>query len=408
MHRTRSYHLHLPFYHIDDSRNLRLLYITRILKDLVNKISIFFLPIFLFELGKSSSLLSFLPVTEFQKGMILLSGFIFFAKIISLLLAIPLAQMIRKYGFQRAFTYSYFFRLICFCALFFSPQMPLLLPIAIITDAIQSNLFWNTYHTILSKHTLRMNMGKDLSIIQFFLQTVAVAAPALAGILAQTFGLEVLFLFGIVGTLVAFVCTLEMTFEHDSSTVSFAELRRWLSERTYEKFALGQAGKYIHDSILFLWPLYLYLFLGSVEKVGFLYTISLFLVLIVTIFFGIFIDLSKSKKPYYLSGGILSALWILRAQTFHVFGFMLIDAVDKLVSNFHWLYFDVLYLKRGKGRKALAYFVYGEMIHNFVTAIFWLLFCIFFLFSTDWKGFLIFGAVGVLMSTFISDKDREQ
>ena len=43
----RSHHLHLPFLRVDNNKELRALYIMRVLRDLVNQSTFFFLPIFL-------------------------------------------------------------------------------------------------------------------------------------------------------------------------------------------------------------------------------------------------------------------------------------------------------------------------------------------------------------------------
>lgn len=408
MPRLRSYHLHLPFYHLDDTKNLRLLYVTRILRDLVNKVSLFFLPIFLFELGKNTSLLGLVPVSEFQRGMLAIGIFYLLSRLISLVIAIPIGRVIQKIGHQRSFTYGYLLRVVAFTALFFSTQYPLFLFLAVVCEAVQTNLFWNTYHTVLSKNTLKTHVGQDLGILQFCLQVISVITPGISGVLAYWFGLEMLFLFGILGTLLAFVFSLQMKFSNDTSDISFSDFKAWMRETAFEKLAIAQAGRYIHDSILFLWPLYVFFVFGSIEKVGYLYTISLFLVLIVTVFMGVFIDKTKTKRPFYLSGGVLSMLWLARTQVISIFGIALVDAADKLLSNFHWLYYDMVYLRRGKGSKALAYFVYGEMINSIAGSAFWLLFCIFFSFYSNWDAIFIFGAISVVMTTVIGDKVTRQ
>lgn len=406
MPRIQSHHLHLPFYHIDDSRNMRLLFATRIIRDIVNKVSLFFLPIFLFQLGQNIEFLSQLGLQSFQKGAIILGGFYFLAKILSFIFGIPLGNLIQKIGYHKAFTYSYLLRLIEFLALYFSVQQPLLLLVAIVLEAIQSNIFWCSYLTILSKNALKNNIGKDLSLLQFALQIIATVIPAGAGLIASWLGLEVLFLLGFTGTLIAFIFASQMTLNNDQSRVSWKELKTWFADATFSKLAVAQAGRYIHDSILFLWPLYVYLIFGTVEKVGFLYTISLFLVLTITVFGGTYVDRSKTKKPFYMSGGVMSFLWLCRIQAFSVVSIALIDAFDKLLSNFHWLYYDTIFLRRGKGKKALAYFVYTEMANTLATATFWLLFLIFFLFFNSWTAIFIFAAIGVMMSTLISDRDE--
>ncbi len=405
----KSYHLHLPFYHLDDSKNLRLLYLTRVLKDLVNKVSLFFLPIFLYNLGSHFPVdqIADFSLSELQKGMLTIGVFFFFSRLTSIISAVPIGKIIAKVGFQRSFSYSYFLRLISFICLYLSPEYPVLIILAMFFDAFQTNFFWNSYHTVLSQNTEIENLGQDLSLQQFFLQLIAVITPAISGALALWMGLEILFLFGLVVTLFAFIATSQMQFNEPTlSTVSWKEFKEWIHEPDFVKLAVALGGRYVHDSVLFLWPLYLFLILGSVDKVGYLYTVSLFIALLVTIFMGVFIDKSKSKKPFYLSGSVLSILWLLRTQTFNIINLALIDAADKLTANFHWLYFDLVMMRRGKGSKALSYFVYREVIMSFAGILFWLLFCLFFMFSSSWNTLFVLASFCVALTLLINDKKK--
>ena len=75
MPRTREYNLHLPHFHIDKSKNLSLLYGVRVTRNLVSKLTMFFLPIYLYQHGSSDLFWQFLPGSELQKGVLLLVFF---------------------------------------------------------------------------------------------------------------------------------------------------------------------------------------------------------------------------------------------------------------------------------------------------------------------------------------------
>ena len=149
----------------------------------------------------------------------------------------------------------------------------------------------------------------------------------------------------------------------------------------------------------------MFIFLGSVDKVGYLYTISLFIAMMFTFFVSVYIDHTKSRKPFLLSGGVLTALWLIRTQFLSILGIAIIDVVDRLTSNFHWLFYDMIMMKRGKGRNALSYFVYREIILNITSICFWSIFATFFVVGLGWDSLFLFAAIGVSLSVLMKDKE---
>lgn len=408
MPRNREYHLHLPFLHIDTSArpNLRYLYGVRVSRDLVNKLALFFMPIFLFQFGKTSGLYAFLGLSEFNQGIISIASYYSMYGLIALITAIPLAQLVRKIGHQKVMVLSYLLRLVGLILLYLSTSHPFLIFIAVIFESSQSNLFWPSYHTILSQNTLKNHMGKDLGILQFLLQLVAVVSPAISGLVAVLTGLESIFLIALVGTLIGMLFTLFMDISYVKDEVSLHEFVSWLKESRFRKLTLSIMGRYINDATLYVWPLYVFIFLGSVDKVGYLYTISLFIAMIFTYFISVYIDHHKSRKPFFLSGGMLSLLWLVRTQFLSVVSIALIDVIERLASNFHWLFFDTIMINRSKGSNALSYFVYREMVLHVTAMLFWVVFAAFFLFDFGWNSLFLFAAIGVALSLFMRDKEK--
>ncbi|MCA9368767.1 MFS transporter [Candidatus Woesebacteria bacterium] len=408
MPRYREHHLQLPNIHIqaDSNDNLKFLYGVRVSRDLVNKLALFFMPVFLFEFGRTSGLYSFTGHTAMVQGMIALGVYYILYALIALTSAIPLAQLVRKIGHQKTMVFSYLVRLVALLLLFLTTTNPYLIFLAVFFEAIQSNMFWPSYHTVLSKNTLKNHMGQDLGILQFLLQLVAAISPAISGLIAVLVGIEFIFLVAIVGTLIGLIFTLFLDIKIDRDSVSLKEFLSWLKERRFRKLTLTISGRYINDAVLYIWPLYVYIFLGSVDKVGYLYTISLFIAMMFTFFIGVYIDHSKSKKPYFFSGGVLTVLWLVRTQFLSVVSIALIDVVDRLTSNFHWLFYDMLLMRRSKGRDALSYFVYREIILNLTAIFFWSVFMLFFIFDFGWNSLFIFASVGVMLTLMIREKEQ--
>ncbi|PIY80970.1 MAG: hypothetical protein COY80_00160 [Candidatus Pacebacteria bacterium CG_4_10_14_0_8_um_filter_42_14] len=406
MPRFRSYHLHLPHLQVDRQKDLLVLYFIRVARDFVNQTTFFFMPIFLYMTGQQLlEGLSFVS-TPLEAGFLVIAGYYLIARLVMMLTGIPLGSWSRQVGLQRAFIFSDLLRSLMFALFFFVSFQPWILLVAAVVDGLQANLFWNNYYTVLSRHAHKHNVGKDLGLLQTILQIASALAPALGGILAAVFGFNTLFLFALAASIFSIIIVFKLSVKVIHDAVSYKEFFTWLKEPRFERLAFSFVGQYINDATLFLWPLYVFLVLGAVDKVGYLYTASLSMALIFSFLIGVYVDGHKSKKPFVASGGMLSLLWLARTQIATIWGIAVVDMVEKLTSNFHWLFFESTVLRRSKGNQAFSYFVYREIIRSAMALIFWLAVFVLFLFTSSWTALFILAAMAVLFSLLITDKSH--
>lgn len=402
--------MHLPKFLQQNQRNLRILHAIRVTRDLASNFSLFFLPIFLYQLGSSTDIFGFLPdgISPLQKGMIAIGLYYIINCIISVLASISIGKMTIKIGYQKSFVISYLIYFTQLVMLFYlGTEVSLRLYFfAAILHGFQTPMFWSSYFTILSKYIRKAQAGKGVGVLQILLQLAGVISPSIAGVVASLLGLHYLFILGILVSLVTLTLILSLDEKQSRYQVSWREFFVWWREKQYNRLATSMFGKYAYDAAVYLWPLYVFLLLGSIDKVGYLYTIALFIALVATFFTGVFIDKSISKKPFYLSGGALSLVWFLRLQVFSVWGIVLSEVANKLAANVHGLFFDSAIIKRGKGSRAFSYFIYREIIVNASAVIFWLLLIIFFLLNGGWQGIFIFGALGAMLSLLVRENKR--
>ncbi len=402
------YYLQLPNIVIDQNRNLKFLYVLRIMRDIINQFGLFFLPVYLFQIGQKISLFDGYGLDSIQKGMITIALFFLAERGGIVLTSMPIGKLISATGFTKTIFFSYLVRLGFFTLLALLDVHPQLFMLAGLLEGIQANMFWPSYFTLFDRHSSKSKLGKDLGFQQFFLQLCSVFMPAVSGFVAFQFGFPILY--GLVGifSLISLIIILGMNVEKTLDQVSWEEFISWLKIPIFLRFSMSSAGRYLNDAILFLWPLYVFFVLGNIEKVGYLYTFSLFLALLAVYFVGVYIDRVRSKKSFFFSGGFLSLIWVLRTQRLSVWGIAFVDAIDKLLGSMHWMFFDAMSLRNAKGSQALSYFVYREIITSVVGVIFWLVFAVFFWYNQGWNALFIAGGIGVLLTLLISDHRYER
>ncbi|MFZ5438282.1 MAG: MFS transporter [Patescibacteria group bacterium] len=388
---------------------MKLLFAIRVVRELANKFALFFLPVFLFQLGQEIRFLSTeFGLTPFQGGVVLLAGFFILARLLIFFLLIPSGKFMKKYGFSASFMLSFLTYAIELIALRFATQNPNWLWLAIPADAMSTALMWGGFNTLLSKGARRSRMGTDLGFMQVLLNLTWLVAPALSGFVIFIFGYETLFSIGVAMVAVGSFLSYFIDFAQEKDNISLKEFKFWLNDWRFWKLGISLVGKAFYDNSVYIWPLYVFLLLGNTEKVGIVYSLSFLVSMILSLFVGLRLDSEIKKQPFFVSGGILSFLWYIRSQILGFWSIALTDAIDKITGNFHWLFFDRVLMNRGKGREAFSYFTYREMIVSFATVIFWLLFVVIFLFSSmEWNGLFLVAAIGTLLSLLISKKHED-
>ncbi|HEX9817550.1 MAG TPA: MFS transporter, partial [Patescibacteria group bacterium] len=293
-----SHHLHWPRINIDASRNMRILFGIQMLRELANKFTLFFLPVFLFQLGQSTHFLSSWGLTNFQSGIVLMSFFLAGARLSALFLTFPSGNFIRKYGFTAGLILSHLLYAVMLVMFRMSVIDTRWLALGVFADGVSATLMWGCFHTIFSKYAHQTRMGKDLGFIRILLNLIWMIAPALSGIIIFLLGYEILFTIGLVlvGLVIILAVFLDIPLERDA--VSFKELGFWLSERKFIKLSISIAGKTLYDVAIFIWPLYVFLLLGNTERVGILYSLSFLLSMILSLFIGAKLDKREHKRPF--------------------------------------------------------------------------------------------------------------
>ncbi|AKM81025.1 MAG: Transporter, major facilitator superfamily [Candidatus Pacebacteria bacterium GW2011_GWF2_38_9] len=395
--------LHLNF---QKTKNLKYIYAIRLVREFANQLMVFFLPLYFFNIR--FSFMSHFDLSPLQEGIFNVMIVLLLTRLVALFSAIPIAKILNKYGIRHGFLMGHLLYSLFVLCLYLSKANPYLVLTAAIIDGFQINFFWNSYYYSISRNSDQAKMGANLGAVNFLLHLLAMIAPALGGLIIVTLGYQTLFLLGLVIILSGVIFSILLNNVKVKDKISFKEFLTWLKEPGFKRLAVSFAGKYFNDASVSLWALYMFILLGSTEGVGYLYSLSLLLALLVSYTAGSFIDKHKNRKQFFISGGFLSIFWALRGFVVGIWSITILNAVDRLTSSFHWLFFDRSWILRGKGREALSYFVYREMIYSFAAIVFWLIVAIlFYFFVFAWKSLFIVAGMGVLLTLLVKEHQGE-
>lgn len=396
--------LHLPHYHVDSDRNLKFLYGIRLLHVIVDKSAFFFLPIFLFNLGFSQQLTLWSGLTPLQSGLVLIAIYYLIFRVFVLLTVSIFADTFRHFGQRLTLLLAHVFLVLVFYALQQSVAWPSLVLVAAVLNGIRTAFFWISNHTLIASGAARNHVAQDLGVMQIVIQFGTIFAPAIGGFVILLFGFDTLFSAAMATIGVSSLLTLGLHNKKLNRAMNWSRFYNLLKNRSFRRQSLSFIGRYINDSTLSLWPVYVFLLLGTVDRVGTIYSISMFVAMLLTFFIAIYIDKAKSRKSFFTSGGLLSLTWLARLNVFSVVGIALVDAIEKLTANFHWLFYDSLLYKAGKGNDALVYFVTREIVISVFAIIFWIsLIVIFITTVSGWQSLFVIAAVATLISALMSD-----
>lgn len=389
----------------DNTHNMRWLYTNRVTREITNRITLFFFPIFLFLVGQSLSIPWNIP--DWTKGILLVAIYHLILRFLMVIFVLPINQITKKFAANQTLVMGYGFRAILYAVLSLSVENPALLIVAVVIEVVDMSLFWPHFHLLLTKSGHKSKMGSNIGSLQFLMQVLGVLAPIIAITVNNYAGYSAVFLLGIVGSLIGLISALRLKSSAEQDHVSWREFLAWVREPRYKRYLLALGGRMIHDLVMYIWPLYLFLLLGSVDKVGYLASLSFFLALFITVIASFHLDKIRNARIFHFTGGILSLLWLARAISFTPMVIAIIDSVDKLVGNAHWLFFDMLIFRRAKGTQAFSFFVYQEIVYSGWSFLFWLIITTLLIATQSWVAVFVLSSIGVLLTLLLQGKHGE-
>lgn len=381
---------------------MRLLFLGHLLRGAAQQSVGLFLPVFLFLLGKNATFFREIPfvsqASDVTQGVITVALFYISYRICVFVLAIPIARIMRSMGLMKSMMLGNMFMLLSYLSLSFSTQQPTLLLFVPILFAIETLLYWVAYYTQFSIRSDFRSLGQEVGALAFMERIVRAALPMAGGVVIGLFGFQTLHLIGALLLLSASLFLLPIKEILVSTDVHFRDFLAWMRKKFSKEIMLSMLGRYMDDGAITLWSVYTLIFLGSAERVGYLYSVILFLSLAIAYFMGWYLGKHRGLKAMYISGSLLSLVWVLRGFVQTLWHIITVDLMDRMAVTVFQPVYDTLLFRISRGKHVFQFYLFREMILSLFGCIFWILISLFFLTSIQWTGVFILGSLGILLS----------
>ncbi|MFA5954775.1 MAG: MFS transporter [Patescibacteria group bacterium] len=260
-------------------------------------------------------------------------------------------KFVLRYGHQRSLILSSLLEIVYYASLFALGITPLALPIALIANAANHTFYWPAFHFEYAQFGRDQESGREVSA-RVVLEIIADAlAPFLGGLILILSSFTVLF---IVASLVMLLSCIPLLFDRTVIEVHhfpYVDAMRRMFSALKWRFVLAMTGNAELISLRVLWPLFLFLFLGSNPfTLGSLVGVSSLVTMLAVLYIGRLAD-HKNKRSILKPTTLLYALsWWLRPFLPSLGGIFIADMSSRLTHTILQVPQLALVYERGRSR----------------------------------------------------------
>lgn len=313
----------------------------------------------------------FIPIYLFQQGfpIYLVLIFYFLEALYFLVFSYKAANIVSKIGPKQAILFSGpFFALYILGLAFinYSFYLFFLIPIFV---AIRATLFNYSFDLIFLKNSESHKIGRELAALNIFILIASATAPFLGGLLSQinfvlTFTISMILVIG--GSIPLF-------FSKDSKEnfdFNFRQIvAKIFSEKERGNF-ISFSGYAIEATIgRIIWPVFIILIVGSIQKTGLLISLSFLISIFVFYFIGKITD-RVNKVSLLKVGTILYFLgWLGRIFADTAKSILFIDSYKNVSENVLHIPWGAQTYELAKRENPFEFVIFRQIIFNFIRII---------------------------------------
>lgn len=290
--------LHKFHFHFFGNREIKSLYLTIALFTFAGGLINIFVPIYFWELG-------------FSFGRILF--FYFLNSLFFIVLLFILLFVMRRLSDKMMIFLSMPFLIVYFLGLSFISTFPFLFYVLPAVLALHMLLFNVGYHLDFSSVVDGEYVGREVGMRHMIGSIAGFAAPFIGGVLIALVGFHYTFF---IGSAILFLAVFPLFFfprRNLSTRIHIKEVVEYLQSKLLRSFNISGAG-YAAETMVgrIVWPLFIFISVGSIEQFGGVISLGLLAGIIMTYVTGYLSDVGRRRKVLRWATGLFSFIWILR------------------------------------------------------------------------------------------------
>lgn len=398
------HHLHLSRKRrqITDQKGLRITAFFRMMA--FSMISIFSV-VFVFQFGQE-----YFQSDTLATGLLFLMLYLILLEATVLFAAIPVAsRVINKIGYRKSIIFSLLFSAIGFLLLAVTSVWGSLITVLLapVFLGLGGVTFWITYHVLFVEDVDPDHLGGSYGILEATMRFGQVLAPLIGAGVTVFFGFQVLFILGMLILALAGIPMLFLKHHLHFDRVSYAEFFDWCKELKYLKFGIAAGGRGLDEKMLGqLWPVFVFLVVGTVEGLGVFQSTVIFFTAIFGIVIAKLFD-RRSRKLFQAIGVAGGAFfWLIRVHLRSLGVIIFVDSIDRFFTTTSRMFFFGYTFRRARGRQALSFVVYWVFWEAlFMTLVYVGLALMIYFFGTTyfWIVVSIIAALGIMATMLVED-----
>ncbi|MBU2566172.1 hypothetical protein KKG46_01275 [Patescibacteria group bacterium] len=333
------------------NKELSNFYITVAIGAFGDRLMSIFVPIYLYQMGY--------PI--YQILFFYFISFLFF-----IIFAHAAMRLILKIGPKHSILYSAPLIIVYYLGLLAIPDFPFLFYVLPICLAGRM-LFYNYgYHLHIIPHLDSKHEGGELSFINALILISSLLAPVLGGILAQ-YHFSILY---VVGSVILLLSNIPLFLTKDTAThhcerIKLGNTINQITSKKWRGAALSFAG-YGAEVVIgaTIWPIYLIVVLGNIEKTGFIVSLSLVFSLVVFYAMGKITDTYNKRKILHIGSLLYFLGWVGRIFATNTLLILAVDSYKNMSEKILHIPWIAKCYDLAKQKDYPAFLVFQHFVYN--------------------------------------------
>ncbi len=264
-----------------------------------------------------------------------------------------------KYGLKNAIKFSFFPFLISIACIIFANQNIYLILLSAFFWGIHAGFYWLGFHGYFVKAADINHFGRSIGQVELLQTIAAILSPVGGAFVVGLFGFNSLFAMAVVFMVVA-ILLLRGTAEYKHKTdVTINELLKSI-KRHYKIYLAYIGGGVEAAAYLIIWPLFLYLILEGVVKMGITMSAAVTLAAVFGLVTGDITDKKGEKKLIYLGVPLVTSSWLIKSFLSLIPVYVLSDSLWSFGQKMVALPLGALTYKKASEKKAAEAIIFRE------------------------------------------------